>query len=141
MGGDPMEVYFCLHYIGLGQKQLKHSSDLFIPSLCKAHLYRPSRKEALYEIAKYYTDANNYLFGYLLAKHLIAIPPTKDTLFVESWIDDWGALLAFFVCANHLGNKEEARDALKKVVQNPRLPIDVRKDYQLDYWANHFSIT
>jgi hypothetical protein len=140
MGGDPMEVYFCLHYIGLGQKLLRYFPHIFIQSFCNAYLYRPSRTESLYEIVKYYTDSRNYFLGYLTAKQLIAIPPTEDMLYVESWIGDWGALLAFFVCANHLGKRDEARGALKKVLKNPRLPINVLKDYQLDGWAHQFSI-
>jgi glycosyltransferase involved in cell wall biosynthesis len=140
MGGDPREVYYCLLYIGLGQKQLDYSSDIFIQSLCTAYLYRPSRTEALYEVARHYTDYGNYLLGYLVAKQLIAIPPTEDALFVETWIDDWGALLYFFICASQLGKREEARDALKKVLQNPHLPTHVRTGFKLDVWANQFNV-
>jgi glycosyltransferase involved in cell wall biosynthesis len=140
MGGDPMEVYYSLLYIGLAQRFLEYPPDVFLKSFSRAYLYRPSRTEALYEVARHYTDSGNYLLGYLAAKLLITIPPTKDNLFVESWVDDWGALLYFFICSRQLGKNEEARSALKRVLKNPRLPSDIRVGYQLDEWANQLRL-
>lgn len=139
MGGDPMEVYHSLLYIGLAQKKLNYDHQVFIKSCCQAFLYRPTRTESLYELARYYADTQQYLLGYLISKFIVSIPLPEDNLFVESWVYDWGAMLYLFICSSRLGNKEEAYHILQRLLENPRLPINIRKDFQLDQWGDFLS--
>jgi glycosyltransferase involved in cell wall biosynthesis len=141
MGGDPMEVYYCLLYIGIAQQNLNFPHETFINSLCAAFVYRPSRIEALYEVARHFASTDNHFLGYLVAKFALSIPPTTDNLFVESWVHDWGTMLYFFVCSKHLEKHEEARAALRKLLNNPRLPKEVRVAYTLDKLATTYGIT
>jgi glycosyltransferase involved in cell wall biosynthesis len=140
MGGDPMEVYHCLLFIGIAQRHLNRAPEHFIASLCRAHLYRPSRAEACYELARYYTDSRNFFLGYLVSKYTLSIPKGNDALFVESWVYDWGALLYFFICSAQIGERGEASVALQKLRTNPRLPEDIRVEFQLEEWNRQINV-
>lgn len=137
LGGDPLEVYHSLLYIGIAQRKLNYPSDDFIKSLCRAHLYRPSRAESIYELIRYYNDTENYFLGYITAKIAIEIPLPVDNLFVESWVYDWGALLYFFICARQIGKSQEAFNAINKLLLKRDLPEQIRHSFQLE---THFAI-
>jgi glycosyltransferase involved in cell wall biosynthesis len=136
IGGDPMEVYHSLLYIGIAQRKLNYPHEVFINSFCRAHLYRPSRAESIYELTRYFSDTENYFLGYTTAKIAIGIPLPSDNLFVESWVYDWGSLLYFFVCANQIEKKLEAFDALRILLSKKTLPNGIRHSFQLE---NHFT--
>lgn len=140
MGGDPMEVYYSLLYIGLGQKNLNLAPNIFLNSLCKAYLYRPSRAESLYEVGRYYTEFNHFFLGYLVLKSVLHLPLSNDNLFVESWVYDWGVQLYFFICANQIGQKTEAIASIKKLLKNPRLPKPIREEFKLEEWGKALNI-
>jgi glycosyltransferase involved in cell wall biosynthesis len=137
--GDPLEVYHSLLYIGISQQKLNYDPDIFIKSLCRAHLYRPSRAESIYEITRYYTESKNYFLGYITAKTTLEIPPTTDGLFVESWIHEWGALLYFVICSCHIGKFQEAYEALKHLLSKPELPNNIRTSFQLEKYYRELT--
>ena len=139
MGEDPIEVYCSLLYVALCQQRLNDDSDEFLNSFSKAHLYRPSRAEAIYEMARYYTEKQNYFLGYTLSRIAISIPLTTDNLLVESWVYDWGAPLYFFICANQIGQNDEAKATLQALLSNPRMPLNLRKSFKLDLWNKHYQ--
>jgi len=132
MGGDPIEIYCSLLYVALCQRNLNCDSEEFLASFTKAHLYRPTRAEAIYEMIRYYAFNKNYYIGYILAKIALEIPTTTDNLLVESWIHDWGINLYFFICANEIGQTKEAKATLQNLLTNPRLPLNVRESFKLD---------
>ena len=140
MGGDPIEVYHCLLFIGILQRVLDYDPQIFINSFCKAHVYRPSRAEALYELARYYTESGNFLLGMLVSNAVSSIPMSTDNLFVEPWVYEWGGHLQFFVSAIQLGQQKEAQQALQYLLSNPHLPDAVRKEFQLDEWNQKLNI-
>jgi len=139
MGGDPIEVYCSLLYIALCQLRLNYDPDEFLNSFSRAHLYRPTRSEAIYEMARYFVEKNNFFLGYILSKIAISIPRTTDNLYVESWIHDWGAPLYFFICANQTGQRKEAQATLQKLLSNPRLPLSLRDNFNLDQWGEYYK--
>jgi glycosyltransferase involved in cell wall biosynthesis len=134
MGGDPMEIYYSLLFVGIARRYLNYPPEVIIQSLSDAYLYRPSRSEAIYELARYYADSENFLLGFLISKFILTIPKSNDTLFVEPWVNDWGALLYFFVCANQIGRFADAWEALQELRANPRLPDSIREEFKLEEW-------
>jgi hypothetical protein len=62
---DPIEIYCSLLYIAICQKALGYDPSIVFKSFEAAHLYRPSRAEALYEIVRHFTETQNFLVGYL----------------------------------------------------------------------------
>lgn len=134
MGGDSQEVYYSLLFMGISQKYLNYPAETFIKTLCNAYLYRPSRAESMYELARYFAETQNYFMGYLCAKLALSIPMSTDHLFVESWVYDWGALLFTFVCARNLGYILEARNFLKQLLNKKTLPKEIYRDFELSKW-------
>ena len=134
MEGDPQEVYYSLLYMGIAQRCLNYPSKTFIRTFCQAYLYRPSRAEALYELARYYVESKDFFLGYLVSSFCLSIPASKDNLFVESWVTDWGAPLYFFICARQLGRSQEAEWALQSLRSNTRFPEAIRHEFKIDAW-------
>lgn len=132
MKEDPLEVYHSLLYIPICQRNLKFPHEVFINNFCIAHLYRPSRAEAMYELARYFFETKNYLLGYVCAKIALSIPMSTDHLFVESWVYDWGALLYTCLCSCHLGRLDETYVLLQNLLDKKTLPQGIRNSFQLD---------
>jgi glycosyltransferase involved in cell wall biosynthesis len=131
MEGDVLEVYHSLLYTSICQRLLNFSPEIFINNFCKAHLYRPSRAEAMYELARYFVETGNFLLGYFCAKIAMSIPITTDHLFVESWIHEWGARLFCLVCSYQLGYFSEAQDLLLQL-DGTELPQSLRSSFHLE---------
>lgn len=140
MGGDPIEIYLSLLYVALAQKNLNEDPGLFIDSFARAHLFRPTRTEAIYEIGRYFVETDKPLLGYAVLKVASEIPPSEDNLFVESWVNDWGIPLYLFLASTKIGKNREATDLLERLLTNPDFPATLRKSFQLDRYAQHFSL-
>lgn len=138
MGGDVLEVYHSHLFTSVCQRLLNYSPEIFIKSFCQAHLYRPSRAEAMYELTRYFVDTQNYLLGYFCARIAMSIPMTTDHLFVESWIYDWGARLFGLVCSYQLGHFQEA-EAILRQLDKTELPSSLRNHFRLDVMQAHFE--
>jgi glycosyltransferase involved in cell wall biosynthesis len=139
MLGDPMEIYFSLLYIALSERFLGLNFEQYIGSFFKAHIYRPSRSEAIYEAAKSYFNKNEYFISYALSKIAASIPMTKDTLFIEPWVYEWGSELNLFACAHNLGLKEEAFELINKLRNIKNIPKQVAESYGLDSLFEYYN--
>ncbi len=135
MGGDPIEVYYSLLCIALAQKNLNLDSAQFLDSFAKAHLFRPTRTEAIYEMGRYYVESNNPLLGFALLKVASTIPSSTDNLFVETWVNEWGIPLFLFLASLMIGDQKEAKAALDIFCTKPSFPQDLREKYQIDEWV------
>lgn len=110
-------AFYSLFSIGWLQPSLKLLAD--------AYLYRPSRIEPLFVIARHYLEIENYFLAYLVAKLALTIPlPPATDLFIESWLYDWAALRQFYISALHIGEYKEAEEAGRKLLANPRFPTE-----------------
>lgn len=138
MGSDPIEVYYSLLYIALAQKNLKFDSEIFLASFSKAHLFRPSRTEAIYEMGRHLVESENPLAGYAVLKIAATIPPSEDNLFVETWVNEWGIPLYLFHAALQIGKRAEAHSLLLGLLRNPTLPESIRKNHRLDEVLRQF---
>lgn len=131
MEGDVLEVYHSLLFTSICQRLLNYPSEIFIKNFCKAHLYRPTRAEAMYELARYFIETGNHFLGYVCAKIAASIPMTADHLFVESWVYEWGALLYCLVSTYHLGYFQEA-GAILHQLDKTALPQSLRTQFHFD---------
>ena len=139
MGGDEQEIYHSLLYTAVCQRLLNYPPEVFVKNFCKAYTFRPIRTEALYELARYYTDTANHFLGYLMAKCILSTPKNQDNLFVESWISDWGAPLYLFLNAKELGYLDEAKATLRHLLQNTQISATLRKQFKLEQWQRYFE--
>lgn len=132
MTGSDDEKYYALYCIGLMQKMLNLSPDLFLKSFWKAYQFRPTRAEPLFEIIGHYIKRENYFLGYLIAKYALSIPLPQD-LFVEKWIYDWGIGMQFFTCSLNFGKIDKAKEMKEKLLANSHLPMDQKNDLRAQY--------
>lgn len=126
MGGREDEVFYSLLNVGLLQKSLGMSPEIFLDSLSKAYQYRPVRAEPLFEITQYHIKTGEYASGFHIAQHSRTLPLLHD-LYVEAWVYDWGCLYQYHICAKHLGKQDEASESLNTLLANPNLPRDIRE--------------
>ncbi|MBS0626445.1 MAG: glycosyltransferase [Verrucomicrobia bacterium] len=123
------EVYWSLYWIGCMQKQLDVEPEIYLESFYKCYLERPSRAEPLCQLANHYILKKNYLMGFLLSQHGLALGG-PDAPCCQRWIYDWALLLQFYSCADYLGKKAEANETRAKLLSNPRLPQNLRKELE-----------
>lgn len=126
MGGWDQEVFWSLYEIGLLQETLHMPEELVCKSYTKAFNYRPTRVEPLYRLCHYYRLKENYLMGYLVSSYGLNVKPSSDSLFVESWIYEYGLLLEHSICAYWIGRYEESYNGCVQLLSNPELPPHVR---------------
>jgi glycosyltransferase involved in cell wall biosynthesis len=132
MIGRDDEKYYALHSIGLMQKAIELSPDIFLKSFWKAYHFRPTRAEPLFEVAGHYMKMGNYFLGYLVAKYALSIPLPQD-LFVEKWIYDWGVGMQFYDCAVKFAKLDKANEIKEKLLANPHLPVSQKNVLQEQY--------
>ena len=126
LGGWPEEVFWSKLQIAHMQKQLDLPPETFLASYYDAYHYRPTRPEPLYYIANYYRLNGNYAEGYLISKVGLSIPPTKDILFVEKWVEDYGMQLENSICAYWSGKYEKCQSVSKKILEKNNIPQSIR---------------
>lgn len=102
MGGCEEEVFMSLYIIGGLQDLLNYPSQTVIQSYTKAYLFRPTRAEPLFWLAKHYEKQGNYLMGYLIAEFALKIPLPQDNLWVQYGIYHSDLPKLFADCARKL---------------------------------------
>lgn len=127
MGGWPEEVFWSLYEIGVIQASINKTEEEIVKSFTKAFCYHPHRAEPLYRLCHYFRKKENYLAGYLYAKHGLNLTEPQDALFVDSWIYDYGLMLEYSICAYWIGKYEESLSACDKLLANKNLPKCIRE--------------
>lgn len=127
MGGWDQEVFFSKYQICLLQEQLQIEPQKIIKGYLDCYTSRPTRVEPLCRLATFYRMQGDYLLGYLVASYGLSLPRPSDTLFVETWIYDYGLLLEKSVNAYWLGNYKEALELSHQMLKVPKLPDHVKE--------------
>jgi len=107
------ERWYSLYMIGQSYMNLKEIAK-FEKYMNLAYEYRPTRAEPLYKLAKYFREAGNHYKCYHYTALGKKIPPTNDSLFVES--DVYKDLFHYeeTICMYYLNNK---KDGLRKSME------------------------
>ncbi|GFG73626.1 sulfotransferase [Mycobacterium botniense] len=129
---DAEETYLAWYNLGVVESKLE-DVDAARRTLYRAHALRPTRAEPLLQLARLYRRENNYLAGYLLAKHALSLPYPKNDLCVEYVAYDHMLLIEFANCALLLGKFDEGFEACRKLLANPNLPAEFRAQVQSNY--------
>lgn len=132
MGGWNEEVYYSLYQIGALKEDLKYPSEEVVNAYFKAFSYRPSRIEALYKLINLYKNKQEYQKGFQIGLIAEKIPNSKDLLFVEKWMEDYGILFESSICAYWSGNYEAARDLSLKLCQKETIPYNVKYQNEIN---------
>ncbi len=86
----------------------------------KAYSLRPSRAEALWQLASYCREQKRYAEGYLFAKSGQDIPLPADILLLRRDVYEWRLLDEFAVCAYWIGQYRESADASRRLLEENR---------------------
>jgi len=90
-GGWDEEVWQAQYRYAACMRDLKREND-FVAETIKAINMRPSRAEAVYDLARYYRDNNQNGAAAFFAEQGLTIPPSKDVLFVNDFVYNAGLL-------------------------------------------------
>lgn len=127
MGGWEEEVFIAKYNAAQMEMQLNYPEEKVIKSFYEAYRYRPSRVEPLIHLVSIYRKNNQFAEGYLISKAALSTPLSKDALFVEKWIDDYGMLLECSICAYWIGKYEECRDLTEQILSKKQIPQNVKE--------------
>lgn len=129
------EVFWSMYQLALMQELLNYPIDTVIDSYFKAHLYRNTRAEPLYQIASLLRRNNRYDSGYEMARIGLPLEKPNDILFINSWTYEWGLLLEFSICAYWIEKYTEALLASLLILKNENLPLNIKECVEKNlYW-------
>lgn len=127
MGGWNEEVYVSMLNMAHCKWYCGQPPALVIESYRKAHEYRPSRIEALYYMANYMRLHDMEAEAYPVLQLAMATPKSKDQLFVQTWIYDYGLLFEYSIAAYWAGHYQESVEAIDSLLKNPHLPKEYKE--------------
>ncbi len=126
-GGWNEEVYYSLLQIARLQFALDKDSKTIINAFLTAFTFRPSRAEALCDLAKYFNHLERFDEAYRIASLGMKVPYPNDILFVEPAPYQYDLALECSVAAYWLGKYDECRNLSHQLLLNPDLPTEVRE--------------
>ncbi|GFG92167.1 glycosyltransferase [Mycobacterium bourgelatii] len=128
MGGWAEEVYYSLFRLARAMANLGEPWPDIQDAYLRAWAFRPTRAEALHQIAAHYRGEGQYQLGYLFAECAAAIPlPEEDILFVFADVYAWRAVDEQAVCAFWIGKHAEAFALCRRLLACPEVPDDRRQ--------------
>ncbi len=124
MGGWAEEVYISMLSVAKLQQALGMPVDTVIGSFERAHRYRPHRVEAVYHLAEMYNQNGMTDLAYALIKtrEYIRQPATKDILFTEDWMEEYGVLFQLSIAAYWIERYQESLEACDKLLAMQNFP-------------------
>jgi glycosyltransferase involved in cell wall biosynthesis len=122
LGGWPEEVYVAQCEKAKLAIQLLHPYPNIVTQHLKAWSLRPTRAEALWQLAAYCREQQRYAEGYLFAKVGKDIPLSDDILFVQRDVHEWRLLDEFAICAYWIGQYEESVEAGQRLLAEAAFP-------------------
>ncbi|MEU3283040.1 glycosyltransferase [Streptomyces antibioticus] len=126
MGGFAEEV-FCAHLNAARlAARLERPQAEVIDRFLRAHESRPSRAEALGELARLCRQQKRWSLAYLFAGQAARISQPKDILFVEFGWYEWQALDELGISAYWVGNYEESARCSERLLKEGRPPAEQR---------------
>jgi hypothetical protein len=137
-GGWPEEVYIAQTEVARLTRLTGAGHDEVVREHIKAFERRPTRAEALCNLAAYCRERAKYAEGYVYAKVGVSIPLPDDILFVQREVYAWRLLDELSVCAYYLGLYQESYDAARLALRQlatdspDRARIETNLGFSLD---------
>lgn len=126
MGGWEEEVYYSRYQEGVLLAGRDEWPEALV-ALLGAWEYRPTRLEALHEIAWRQRVAGQYRFVYALTRQVLGQPIPDDRLFVHRWIYTYGIRFEFSIAAYYVGDYEGSLRISSELLELEELPAEHRR--------------
>jgi hypothetical protein len=128
MGGFAEEVFCSLLQAARLSRRLGRASAEVIDRYLRAHEARPTRAEALGELALYLRESGpRWTLAYLFAQRACALTQPDDVLFVEHAWYGWRSVDEFSIAAYWIGEHRQSRDACERLLASHELPAAQRE--------------
>ncbi len=129
MKGWAEEVFWSKLQIALHLRYMGLPASVVIKGMKDAHSYRPHRVEPVYYLAEMYNELEQHEKAYAIikARQQIPRPAQKDSLFNEDWMEEYGLLFQFSICAFYSGHYQESLEACDKLLSIKTLPPGIRR--------------
>ncbi|MEU3721167.1 glycosyltransferase [Streptomyces sp. NPDC031705] len=127
MGGWAEETYCARVYAARIAAELGRPPAEVMDRYLRAHESRPTRAEALGDLARLCRVEQRWPLAYLFARQAVRIPPPDDILFVEFAWHDWRALDELALAAYWTGEYKESLDCCERLLGEGKLPEKQRE--------------
>ena len=109
MGGWEEETWCALYQLARIQQTLGSDWRVVLNSFLQAYNFRPRRLEAIYPIARFYREHQQWSLGYLFARLITEVEYPDDILFVERAVYEHLLAEEYLICCRMTGREEEAK--------------------------------
>jgi glycosyltransferase involved in cell wall biosynthesis/SAM-dependent methyltransferase len=130
MGGWEEEVYYSLLQVAMLQARSKREPTTIVSAFLNAYQYRPTRAEALVELAAHYRGTHEWALAELFARAAVAIPKPKDILFVDTSVYDWRVFDELAIATYYTRKYEESAELNRRLLAEGKLPLNHRPRVQ-----------
>ncbi|MFD4247169.1 glycosyltransferase [Streptomyces sp. NPDC058525] len=128
MGGFAEEVFCAGLYAARLAVEVGRPSGEVVDRFLRAHESRPSRAEALGDLARLCrVNGQRWPLAYMFARQAVRIPYPSDVLFVEFDWYEWRALDELAVAAYWVGEYEESARCAERLLAGGKLPAGERE--------------
>ena len=123
MEGWSEETYIAKLNVARIKNWLGRTSNEVICAFMEAHSSRPTRMEALGELAKHLRLQGLYGTAVIFAEAALDLEPSRDKLFVESDWYNWRLEDEFSISAFYIGRYKDALDTCDRLLERGTLPF------------------
>ncbi|MFE9934515.1 glycosyltransferase [Streptomyces sp. NPDC005533] len=127
MAGFVEETYCAQLYAARLAASLGRSTAEVMDRYLRAYESRPTRAEAIGDLARICRLKERWPLAYLFAKQAVRIPSPKDILFVEFSWHEWRALDELAVAASWVGEYQESLQCCERLLNEGKLPAEERE--------------
>lgn len=127
MGGFAEEAFCSRLYAARIAARLKKPAAEVMDRYLRAHESRPSRAEALGDLARLCRLEGRWPLAYMFARQAVRIPRPDDILFVEFDWYEWRALDELAVAAYWVGKYQESLECCERLLREGALPESQRE--------------
>jgi glycosyltransferase involved in cell wall biosynthesis len=115
------EVYMSLYTAGNLMQELNYPKEQFIQTWMRANEFAPYRIESLYRVVQYCRLNGMNHQGYIIGKHAVNYSIPQSSLFVETWIYEYGLLDEFSIVSFWAGDYKASKEACERLLSESNL--------------------
>lgn len=123
LGGNAEEVYYAKFRVAQAMAELGEPWPDVQEAYLASWVFRPTRAEPLYRIARTYRESQRYALGYAFAKRAAELPlPTEQVIHPQADIYSWCALDEQAVCGSWTGRSVESFHITRQLLARNDIP-------------------
>jgi glycosyltransferase involved in cell wall biosynthesis len=123
MGGWIEEIYYSWLRIGICRERLNKPIQDIADAYLKAYDTKPDRAEALYQLSCLYRRCDRPKNAFMVAVQGLDLSmPGEYSLFVDSYVYDWGILDEISATAFYVGKYKLGYEVSDKLLKNTNIP-------------------